>query len=301
MSSIAFGEGNAGQWMSYGFDIDNQPAWTVGDTNHCQPNSGASPTTAFPTGPNGIDNSFGHIVLPTLLAVDASFTTDTNNGLTNGIFSVLLKMYCLPPTGDVSGMTTKQFDGTTLGITGDGGTQTTPKWDGTDQWPVDPSLLTNPNDPSSSAIVYPASSVSGTTFDTGPGQTFVLRIPLNLNGNRTSLKLTLNAARVTMTLGATRESATGGMVGGVIDTEDLVAQVATIADVVGICSSSIYTSLITLVRQSSDIMADGTQDPTKVCNGISIGLGFQMQGVELGPVGVAPPAQQACTIPDAGM
>ena len=38
------------------------------------------------------------------------------------------------------------------------------------------------------------------------------------------------------------------------------------------------------IRQASDIMVDGTQDPAKTCNGISIGLGFEMSELQFGNV-----------------
>jgi hypothetical protein len=40
------------------------------------------------------------------------------------------------------------------------------------------------------------------------------------------------------------------------------------------------------------MMQDGTQDPTRECDGISIGLGFEMTRVVIGAVAapVAPPA-----------
>ncbi len=41
-------------------------------------------------------------------------------------------------------------------------------------------------------------------------------------------------------------------------------------------------------------MSDGTQDPTKTCDGISIGLGFEMTLAQRGGVGPAKPTQMAC-------
>src|SRR6185312_3714582 len=111
VSQLAFGDGNNGEWKSLGFNIDGQ-SWTSTSTTHCKPNDGADPNTAFPNGNNGIDNSFGHNLLPIIVGVDPTLVSDTNNGLMNGIFSVLLKMYCLPTSGDVDGMTTKLFGGT---------------------------------------------------------------------------------------------------------------------------------------------------------------------------------------------
>jgi hypothetical protein len=300
VSQLSFGDGNNGEWKSLGFNIDGE-TWTAGDPKHCKPNSGATPSMVFPNGNNGIDNSFGDNLLPTIIGVDPNLVTDTNNGLTNGIFTVLLKMYCLPPSGDVDGMTTKLFGGTALGISADGGgTQMTPKWDGTDQWPVEPNLLSNPNDPESSTIVMPGTFVANDVYDTGKNQTFVLTLPLNLNGMSSSLKLTMYAAEAQMTFSTGRTAATLGVLGGVLNTEEFVAEIAKVADLLGYCSNSIYPALITKIRQSSDIMADGTQDPTQVCNGISVGLGFQMKEVLRGPIGPAVTDGPACAIPDGG-
>ena len=296
VSQLAFGDGMNGQWKSLGFDIDGQN-WMPGATNHCQPNAGADPNKYFPNGVNGIDNSFGDNLLPIIIQVDPSLVSDTNMGLTDGVFTAMLKMYCLPPTGDVSGMTTKLFGGTNLG--GDAGI-VQPKWDGTDMWPVSPDLLTTPTDPESSSIVFPMSSVTGSTFDTGKNQTFVLTIPLNANNVSTSMKLTLHAAEATTTLAADRKSATNGVLGGVLNTEDFIAEVQKIGSLLGVCSQGFWPSVITTIRQSSDIMDDGTQDPTKTCNGISVGLGFQMKQVQLGSVGPGTVTGSSCVCTDAG-
>jgi len=212
--------------------------------------------------------------------------TDVNNSIQAGNFTALLELECLPPTGDVPVLTTKVFAGTTLG--------TTPKWDGTDQWPVEPDLLTNPKDPQSSSLVFPQSSVTGTTFNAGKNGTIVLTIPLMAQGVSTSIKLTLYAAQLTMTLSADRTSATGGVIGGVLNTEEFVTQVNNVGVVLNLCGNSLLTSLVTQVRQASDIMSDGTQDPTKTCDGISVGLGFDLLPAQIGIVGPAAPAEQSC-------
>jgi hypothetical protein len=41
-------------------------------------------------------------------------------------------------------------------------------------------------------------------------------------------------------------------------------------------------------------MADGSQDPSKTCDGISMGLGFEMNEAQLGDVGPANPVGMAC-------
>jgi hypothetical protein len=118
------------------------------------------------------------------------------------------------------------------------------------------------------------------------------------NGNSTTLKLTLYAARVTMTLSADRQSATGGIIGGVLNTEELVTEAEKLAYLLGLCGSSTAATLETLVRQASDIMSDGTQDTTKVCDGISVGFGFDMAPAQIGSVG--PPTPPPVTCPGTG-
>jgi hypothetical protein len=108
------------------------------------------------------------------------------------------------------------------------------------------------------------------------------------------MNLRLYAARVTMTLSADRKSATGGTLGGVLNTEELVTEVQRVGYLLGLCNSSMLPNLITLVRQASDIMADGTQDPTQTCNGISMGLTFEMKQVQRGNVGPATPPGATC-------
>jgi hypothetical protein len=284
-TKLSFGEGNSGQWKKVGFNLDGLVS-TGASKDVCKPNSGAPPDTPYPDGDEGIDNSFGKNLLPQIIAVYPTWANDINNGIQNGVFTVLLKMECLPPMGDVPAFTTKLFGGTTLG--------TMPKFDGTDKWPVAPELLSNPMDPESSLILFKESSVMGTTFDAGKNETFILTVPIKTQTMTTSIKLTLYAAHTTMTLAADRKSATSGRLGGVLNTEEFVAEMKKVGPLLGLCDSPLFANLITQVRQASDIMADGSQDPNKTCDGISMGLGFEMKEVQLGDVGPAAPVGTAC-------
>ena len=284
-SKLPFGEGNSGQWKKVGVNIDGLTS-NAASQDLCQLNSGAFNVTPYPDGDNGIDNSFGKNLLPQILSLYPSWVTDINNGINNGFFTVLMKMECLPATGDVPSFTTKLFGGTA--------TASKPKFDGTDLWPVAPELLSDPTDPESSTILFGNSSVKGADFDSGKNQTFILTVPIKTMTASTSIKLTLYAAQVTMTLAADRKSATLGRIGGVLNTEEFVAEMKKVGYLLGLCGSGLFDGLITSVRQSSDIMADGTQDTAQVCSGISMGLGFEMKEVQLGPVGPAAPIGMSC-------
>ncbi len=84
------------------------------------------------------------------------------------------------------------------------------------------------------------------------------------------------------------------MIGGVLNTEEFVAEIKKVGALLGLCDSALFTNLVNQIRQASDIMADGTQDPTKECNGISMGLGFEMKAVQLGEVGPPTPVGKSC-------
>ena len=285
VTKLSFGDGNNGQWKKVGVNLDGLSS-TAASSDLCKLNDGAFSVTPYPDGENGIDNSFGKNLLPQMIALYPTLVADTNNGITNGVFTVLLKLDCVTKTGDVPSFTTKLFGGTALG--------SKPKFDGTDKWPVAPELLSDPMNPQSSTIVFPSSSIVGDAYAGGKNETFILTVPLNTTTTSSSIKLTVYAAHTTMTLSADRKSAIGGKIGGVLNTEEFVAEIKKVGALLALCDNSIFPGLLTTIRQASDIMADGTQDTTKVCDGISIGLGFEMKEVLLGDVGKATPIGASC-------
>lgn len=285
VSELFFGDGDNGEWKKYGFNVDGLET-TALSKDVCQPAADGEKATAYPDGDDGIDNSFGKNLIPLLLTLYPNLPTDTNNGIKAGVFTTLLKLECLPPEGDVAVLNTKLFGATDLG--------SAPLFDGTDKWPVAPELLSDPKDPQSSTVTFPKSSVKGTTFDSGKDQNFILTIPIKTNNGTTSIKLTLYAARTTMTLSADRKSATGGIISGVLNTEELITEVKEVGHLFNLCDTEVFKNALVSVRQASDIMTDGTQDPNKTCDGISVGIGFNMLEAQLGDVGPATPVGMAC-------
>lgn len=284
LTELYFGEGNSGEWKSVGLNVDGLDS-DGASTDVCQPNSGGDPDTAYPDGNDGIDNSFGKNLLPTLLALSPQFSVNVNAALTQGNFNAMLKMYCLPETGDAN-IITKVFGGTDL--------ESVPMYDGTDLWPVAPEILADPQDPESSTLVFENSSVEGSTFDSGKGETFILAIPIEYNDQTALLKLTLYGAQLKLTLSEDRRSATGGVIGGVLNTEELIDQIKKVGWVADMCEEETFQSILTYVRQVSDIMTDGTQDPDQTCDGISFGVKFEMKEVQLGAVGPESIPGMAC-------
>jgi hypothetical protein len=98
-----------------------------------------------------------------------------------------------------------------------------------------------------------------------------------------------------MTLSADRKSATGGTLGGVLNTEEVIEQLDKVGYAADYCTEDVFLAAINTVRQSSDIMSDGTQDAASTCDGISFGVSFEMAEVQLGPVGPATPPTLSCS------
>lgn len=82
-----------------------------------------------------------------------------------------------------------------------------------------------------------------------------------------------------------------GTISGVIGTEEFIASLKEDGEAFdkGLCTPDDPANWAEQIRQASDIMKDGTQDPTKTCDGISIGLGFDAKLIQLGGVAPAQP------------
>jgi len=265
-------------WMEYGYDIDGRVS-TKESTDLCQPAADAAPSEVYPDGTDGVDNSFGKNVWPTFVTLTPTIATQINQSITDGKFTVILHIEGLGNAPSYApSLLTKLYSGAELG--------TPPLWDGSDSWPVLPDLLEDPADIESSKVKFPTSYVVDHTWVSGSRG----RVTMILNVGAASLKMNVEQAVITMDLAPDRaEGATGGIIAGVLDTEIFVEQVHQMAGSLNqdLCLPAAYAGIAKMIRQASDIMKDASQDPTQTCDGISIGLGFDVKQVVLG--GVAPP------------
>ena len=115
-------------------------------------------------------------------------------------------------------------------------------------------------------------------------------ISLVLNSAGFQMPFDIHHAIVTMAMAPDRSGAVDGMIAGVLDTEEHITVLQQIAGTFdpALCSGTTFDSLAAQIRQASDILSDGTQDPTQTCNGISIGIGFTATAVQLSGITPAP-------------
>ncbi len=288
-------------WKDFGYDLDGIKS-TLKTTNHCKLQEGANAANVKTDGNGGIDNSFGANILPIIINLAADASTKINENIASGAFTIILKIdgigggtnYIDLPASLYAGAQLSDADGNPL----------TPKWDGTDKWPVYCELMAQCLDTgtpqmdagNTSKVQFAKSYVAGGTWVSGSKG----NVNLSLSVQGYSLSLTIHEAQLTAQLDAGNPptSATHGIIAGILDTEELINSLQSVAGNIStsFCAgSSTFDSIAQQIRAASDIMNDGTQDSTKTCNGISIGLGFDMKAVQLGKVNdKTPPGPDPC-------
>jgi hypothetical protein len=169
-------------------------------------------------------------------------------------------------------------------------------FDGNDMWPVTAESLADPADSTSAKVATADSYLTGNTWVA----LFKGVLVVELENNGFPLPLRIHDPIVTMQLSPNHQGATGGILAGVLSTEELVEDIKMFAASLdtSLCESPVIESIATQIAQASDIMADRTQDPTKTCDSISVGLGFSAARVTLGSVAPPPPPPpNPCTMP----
>jgi len=258
-------------WQQYGYNIDGVDPSDV--AAFCQPPQGGSATSAHEEGIDGIENAFGHNVLALL----PSNTTVCLN-LCCGIyepFTILLSLDQLGAGSSYDPLPSGVASGTELDVDAGNCGIAIPHFDGTDVWSVFQGTSES----------LPTSYLVNDTWVSGP----IARLSLMYQGLGTDpdppMVIDIVHARITMKLDPTHGTATAGVISGVIPTADLQQSLMTLAGTTStsLCTAPVLQNLLVSIAQASDIMQDGTQDPTKTCDGISIGLGFTASVDQLGP------------------
>jgi hypothetical protein len=275
-------------WKQFGFDLDgkNLPPCAPGLCRVPDP----PPLVPRAEGFDGIDNAFGHDLLPILVGINSVFSQKVADTFAQGTAStILISIDALDSSTDATGLTARLYAGAPLGHA--------PANDGTDAWPVRPETLASPIDLGSAKLEVASAYIVNDTFVAR----FTGALPIELPFIGRSLHLSIENPIVSMQLDAQHQSAENGTVAGVLDPDAVAAEFRRIAGDYdpSLCSGPTIDSIATQIAQASDIMADFTQDPTKTCNAISIGLGFNAARAQLGVI-AAPEVIDSPCAPDGG-
>ena len=282
---VYFGDTNldggtdANAWEQFGYNIDGIQPENTGA--FCMAVDGA-PAGVHQEGINGIQNAFGHVVVQLLVELLPNFSMVYNQSLTNGDFTYLLTLNDLGSAADANPIVASFALGGSLA---DGGMA---ELDGGDAWPV----------VKGTSFQFPSSYVVGNTWVSGSP----IDITLSLRAGPFSLQLPVHHMVASMRLDAAHQTATDGVLSGIVPTAELVAQVQALAGLVDPtnCTNQTAQGIFRDIAGASDILEDGTQNHTQTCNGITIGLGFTAAAAKVGPMVDAPaPAADPCLGKDA--
>jgi hypothetical protein len=229
-------------------------------------------------GPAGQDNSFGKDYVPVLRHWPPG-TSAFNEGLAKGKHTMMLDFVGLTAASDQPSLVTRFYRGAPA--------WSTPKFDGSDCWPVNRDSLNDPADVKSSTTVFEQSSIVANKWTSGAPTTLKVTLPSALGSTVT---LTIHHAIMTLDLAADHHSGVNGMLGGVLDPSELNTALRRAAALPA-DSCWLMAEFQIVVDTGGDIMIDGTQDPMQTCNGISIGFAFTMKEVRRGPVAPADPIE----------
>ena len=286
--------GNATQsacW-DYAWDLDAQTFPKPLSKKHCiTPSDGPSPLYGAQDGPLGVDNRLGCLVG----AVD-TFSAKATALAAGGLATLLVTIDHLGPGNDYTGTT--GAIGSAAGSVDSAGNTIAPtdvSWtDGSYAWrPLVGDFLATACF-SEKQIAYPAAAplpngyVSDGTWVAGGFGAFTVVIPLGTHQTENSsaspvrwFPLRLKHGWVTARLSDDRKRLYKGMLGGITSVEDAEKTLEIAFGCTGLCGP--------IAPRIADMMADGTQEPTKPCNGVSVSFGFEAVLVTEGD-GVAVPA-----------
>lgn len=255
------GRATVGAWRGFGYDIDHRITSRT-STNACRLAVGASKST-HTDGVDGIDNSFGENLLPLLLTTfGEDFARLANQEIADGHFTNLVEVGSVGAGASYTGLSGAFF--------GAGALAATPTWNGDDKWPLLRSTVDTALAPKlrfDAAYATERVWVSGE----GTGQTY-----LHLPFRGTLVPIPITHVVVTAPLSADGRSITHGVLSAIIPADEAArifgAMLPAIS--VGGCDSKFRDEATQLILQAADILLDGTQDPERACDGISIGIGF---------------------------
>lgn len=273
------GNVNADAWKTLGYDIDHLATNAEGDVAKLCQRTGNFATVQ--DGENGIDNSFGHNIVALINTVNGSASKNLTTAALEGRFTLLIQVKGLSddPAQTNTGLNGSVFFATPFGGDPDSGIR--PTFTQADDWPY----RNDTHVDLANAYVVKSDFVNGA----GTGE-----FPLALALAGTTVILTVHHGTITFTHDPANQALIKGTIAGVVDTQALVDNMDALASrfTPPICPGPALTLIKNAIAGSSDILSDGSQDPTKPCNGISIGIGFEAKRVG-NPTKPVPPSAES--------
>ncbi|HEY1955093.1 MAG TPA: hypothetical protein VGH28_05760 [Polyangiaceae bacterium] len=250
-------------WQGFGYDLDGLHTDAT-STDVCSLQPGAS--LAYQVdGPGGIDNAWGALVLPILETAmsEAHPSNAATLAIGRGDWTLLVQVDGLSDDA--------QQNADSLDAQVSVGAPTTPPaFDGTTNWPV------RPGAPVHFSKVY---VVGGTLVARDADAAISIPLEIGIFGSAATLSfvLPLVVHDPIITFAHTSpDAAENGTLAGVLDAEAFIATLQAFAGRISasLCGSA-FDGIASQLRACEEILPDGSNDPSAMCSGISLGIGFR--------------------------
>lgn len=269
-------------WKDFGEDIDGLVT-DEKSSNVCM-RAGGSPSSVQADGNGGIDNSFGANILP--IIQNAGSVLDPSSQYTAAI-----------ATGQAHSML---FD---LHVNGQGASFVfdvaaplgkPAMFDASEIWR--PSAYTMSSGAATANDFQPTfvpDGSGGFTFTSGRSKQRVLLL-VHVGGGL-AMPIPIDRLQVKMQVKPGTLAGSVGVLSGVIPTEVFIDMFRQLAGGISksLCGGS-FDGIAQQIRQTQDILLDGTNAPGVPCNGISFGMGFEPSTVQIGSPVNETPVMQTC-------
>ncbi len=283
ISRLYFGDGSTNDpkddWRRCGLDLDGKT--TNADSKDVCTLAPGSLRSVQRDGDNGIDNTFGHNLIPILASFGGTATQDANVLLAAGDSTLMIELRQLgtgPSYSPITGVLYRAAPAAHVA------------WDGTDLRDIDLSSFVS-GSPSSPALELGRGYMNGRVFFSEPAPS---RVPFDLHfptRGHSSAPLMLARLQLLVRIDPGNRTATG-VIGAIVSTEDALAwtrEYGRDSPRSVFCLDTAADQILEEIVESQDILSDGTNHPDTPCNAISIGIGFDAVAVTLGGYRSSPP------------
>lgn len=281
-SQTSFGVESPEGWREWGLDLDSvctSDEDSIKNVGTCRRPDGAE-QTALQDGERCRDNNFGQHVVPLIKIANGGFEKILNESILDGTSSTwMLAIEDLGDGPDDAYAPAKLYYA--------GPTPGRPAWDGTDVRDVRADSVAA-RDLGKPKLVFDKGFVRDHVWVSDSAD-FLLPTPLTKHA---TAQLRLRSGVVSLQLAPDHKGASRGGIAAAIPLatiEDLLLPVASSG---GFCpGSSLYDSAARSLLRFPDVVvgAPNLQDETKTCDGISIGIGFEVSPVKPPTTVVDPP------------
>ena len=293
-SQDSLGTAGPNAWREFGFDLDGvctSQDDSIKNIGTCRRHPEANQDFLV-DGDRCRDNNFGHHVVQLLVVSSEGFESRLNEGIFEGSDTWLIRIDDLDEGANDTYAPAKLYRASSA--KGEG-----IKWDGSDVRKVLSDSVID-RDLEKPVANFLNGYVKDNVWVSGDPEKRELVLPIS---DVLVVKLNLEAATFTVNLNPDHNGGTRGHIGGAIPMNTIETLLAPIASSSGFCpGTSLYNSLLRNVQRFPDVVigAPNLQDTTLECDGMSIGIAFDVAPIQPSTEIVDPPPGKPDPCVDAG-